>query len=81
MGKLIDAEKKWVEKRVGGGGVRGRIIPHQDFVVCLGFENPIPLYTTHARSIHLPYEKINICIQQNSLILVLNPYRKATGPI
>ena len=69
------------KKGEGGGGVRGRIIPHQDFVVCLGFENPPPLYTTHTRSIHLPYEKINICIQQNSLILVLNPYRKATEPI
>ena len=80
MGKLIDAEKKWVEKK-RRGGVRGRIIPHQDFVVCLGFENPPPLYTTHTRSIHLPYEKINICIQQNSLILVLNPYRKVTEPI
>ena len=43
--------------RKTGGGVRWRIIPHQDFVVYLGFENPPPLYTTHTRSIHLPYEK------------------------
>ena len=55
-------ETHWCRKKMGrekkeGGGVRGRIIPHQDFVVCLGFENPPPLYTTHTRSIHLPYEK------------------------
>ena len=74
-------KKNGSRKKGEGGGVRGRIIPHQDFVVCLGFENPPPLYTTHTRSIHLPYEKINICIQQNSLILVLNPYRKVTEPI
>ena len=38
------------------------------------------VYTTYARFIHLPCEKKN-CIIQNSLILVIHPYGKATGPI
>ena len=74
-------QKKNGSRKTGGGGVRWRIIPRQDFVVYLGFEMPPPLYTTHTRSIHLPYEKINICIQQTNLISVLNPYCKATEPI
>ena len=72
--KLIHAEKKRVEKRGGGGGKQSLI------VVCLGFQNPSPLYTTHARSMHLPYEKSNRFPQKN-LILSINPYQKATRPI
>ena len=66
--------EKWGGGGGGGGGKQSLI------VVSLGFQNPPPLYTTHARSMHLPYEKSN-CFPQNNLILSINPYQKATRPI